>query len=180
MAGKNRQEARQNFLRPLQQALSCVTQAVLLAGKSVTDPTLEVLTLRNGPVRIGRDGRFALNVGQQYRIVEYEGPHGPWKVSTIGYAYTLEESAHLGMAILAYHWHPHGRSQITYPHLHIYPCAEIRRPDGREAHLPTGWVALEEVLRLLIADFGVRPKRKAWTEVLQRTQAAFENWRTWP
>jgi hypothetical protein len=45
MAGNNPREARQNFLQPLQQVMSCVTQSVLLGGKSPHDPTLEVLTL---------------------------------------------------------------------------------------------------------------------------------------
>jgi hypothetical protein len=180
MAGKNPREARQNFLEPLQQALSCVTQAILLRAKSPSDSSLEVLTISNGPARIGRDGRFALNVDQQYRIIEFEGSRGPFKVRTVGYAYTLEEAAHPGAPLLAYHWHPRGHSQITYPHLHIYQCAEIRRLDGRVAHFPTGRVAFEEVLRLLIIDFGVTPIREDWTEVLQRTQDNFEEYRTWP
>jgi hypothetical protein len=180
MAGNNPREARQNFLQPLQQAMSCVTQGVLLTGKSPRDPTLEVLTLSNAPVTMGRDGRFAISVDQQYRIVEDEGHRGPWKVKTIGYAYTLVDAANPARVILAYHWHPHGRNDITYPHLHIYQCAEIRRPDGREAHFPTGRIALEEVLRLMINEFGVTPLRPDWEAVLDRTQAAFNDWRTWP
>ena len=181
MAGKNPREARQNFVGPLQQALSCVTQAVLITVKSPSDPTLEVLTLSSGSARIGRDRRFTLGVDLQYRIIESEGSLGPLKGSIVGYAYTLlEEVADHEVALLAYHWHPHGRSQITYPHLHIYQCAEIRRPDGREAHFPTGRIAFEEILRLVIQEFNVRPIREDWGTILDRTQAAFENWRTWP
>jgi hypothetical protein len=179
MAGKNPREARQNFVQPLQQALSCVTQAVLITAKSPSDPTLEVLTLSNGPARIGRDGRCTLDVGLQYRIIEFEGSRGPLKVSTVGYAYTLAEAARPEVTLLAYHWHPHGRSQNTSPHLHIYQCAEIRRPDGRVAHFPTGRIALEEVLRLVIQEFNVRPLREDWEAIINSTQTAFEKWRTW-
>ena len=181
MAGKNPGEARQNFVGPLQQALSCVTQAVLITVKSAHDPTLEVLTLSSGSARIGRDRPFTLGVDLQYRIIEFEDSRGPFKVSTVGYAYTLFEVApDHEVPILAYHWHPHGRSQITYPHLHIYQCAEIRRPDGREAHFPTGRIAFEEILRLVIQEFNIRPIREDWETILDRTKAAFEKWRTWP
>jgi hypothetical protein len=48
------------------------------------------------------------------------------------------------------------------------------------AHVPTGRIALEELLRMAIAEFGARPRRKDWEQVLERTQAGYEDWRTWP
>jgi hypothetical protein len=45
---------------------------------------------------------------------------------------------------------------------------------------PTGHVALEQVLRLAVAELGVKPLRTDWSEVLGGTQTAFEEWRSWP
>jgi hypothetical protein len=46
------------------------------------------------------------------------------------------------------------------------------------AHLSTGPVALEDILRLVITEFGVTPRRADWDTVLQRTRHTFE--RQWP
>ena len=39
-------------------------------------------------------------------------------------------------------------------------------------HLPTGQVAIEDVIRLAIVEFGVRPRRADWAAVLARTVQA--------
>jgi hypothetical protein len=39
------------------------------------------------------------------------------------------------------------------------------RPELINAHFPTGRIALEDVLRLAITEFGVRPPRSDWAEV---------------
>jgi hypothetical protein len=54
------------------------------------------------------------------------------------------------------------------------------RDEVRKAHFPTGRLAFEDVLRLVITQFGVIPLRDDWETMLERTQAAFEDWRTWP
>ena len=66
--------------------------------------------------------------------------------------------------ILAYHWHPVGVSPVTAPHLHL--GGQLMDVDVGKAHLPTGVVSLQAVLRLAIADLGVAPLRDEWREVL--------------
>jgi hypothetical protein len=82
--------------------------------------------------------------------------------------------------VFSYQWHPGGRSPVTWPHLHLGAGAEVGRTELASAHLPTGRVSIEEVLRLAITELGVEPLRDDWREVLERTQAAYETWRTWP
>jgi hypothetical protein len=117
---------------------------------------------------------------QHYRLIEDEGPRGPWKVRTVGYNYTVEESGDQRREMFAYHWHPDERTAITYPHFHLYHGADVARDDVRKAHFPTGRMAFEEVLRLVITQFGVTPLRDDWRSILEQTQSAFEGWRTWP
>jgi hypothetical protein len=90
---------------------------------------------------------------QNYRVVEYEGLRGPWKVQIVAYYYTLSNENE--QEILAYHWHPAQQSEITFPHLHIGPGVHLDPESLGEAHLPTGRIAVEDVIRLAIRDFGV-------------------------
>jgi hypothetical protein len=48
------------------------------------------------------------------------------------------------------------------------------------AHLATGRVALESLLRCAIAELGVEPLREDWRKVLDASERRFEEWRTWP
>jgi hypothetical protein len=184
VAGRNPREAIRNFLDPLQQALSCVTIEQLhghRGSSSSSDPY--ALVLSNSPAKLGRDKRFALRVSQQYEVIKGEDRRGPFKVQTLAYSYTLyalDQRDDREREIFSYHWHPRGQSPITYPHLHLAQGAEVGRDEVREAHFPTGRISLEEVLQLVIIEFHVKPLRRDWADILQRTQAAFEEFRTWP
>jgi hypothetical protein len=66
-----------------------------------------------------------------------------------------------------------------YPHMHAEQGGN-GLIELQKAHLPTGRIAVEEFLRLLIETFAVRPRRVDWNRILRETQAEFEKWRTWP
>jgi hypothetical protein len=71
-----------------------------------------------------------------------------------------------GPEIVAYHWHPGRRSPIDFPHLHLGAGSGVDREELHKAHLPTGRVELEDVLLMAIQEFGVRPRREDWEEIL--------------
>jgi hypothetical protein len=179
LAGRSPAEAVQAFLAPLQQALACLTPTVLnVSGGYYVADRPHALTLGDGdPVMLSGDHALSLAVAQNYRLVEFEGPRGPWKVQTTAYFYELRRSDE---ELLVYHWHPRGASPFTNPHLHIGSGAELGFAPLEGAHVPTGRIALEEILRLAITELGARPRRSDWEEVLERTQAGYEAWRTWP
>jgi hypothetical protein len=185
MAGRTPAEAVNNFLAPLQRALACVTHEILSVGggyhaSPVDNPQQRhVLTLSNSPAVLGQDRRFALALIQHYRVVEGEGARGPWKVSTVAYYYTLR-LASTSQEVLGYHWHPQGRSAVTYPHLHLHEGTGAVKHNLLKAHLPTGRIAVEDILRLAITHFEVIPLREDWETLLETTQDAFQQWRTWP
>ncbi len=117
MAGRTPAEAVNNCLGPLQRAISCVTNSVLnVRGGYYPSPNSHPLALGAGaPVRVSTDPPIFLTVLQNYQVVEFEGPRGPWKVSIGSYYYSLEDGA--GREVL-FHWHPQGKSNVTFPHLH--------------------------------------------------------------
>ncbi len=120
MAGANPKQAVENFVQPLQEALGCLTTA-MIARQGQYNDLGEVYALavnRGEPVLVQRasaPGRIALRISQQYRIVEAEGERGPYKVETRGYMYSLANET--GQEIVGYHWHPAGPSQFRRPHL---------------------------------------------------------------
>jgi hypothetical protein len=92
-------------------------------------------------------------------------------VSTVAYDYRLSRSD--GAELLSWHWHPH-ILDFRWPHMHV-----ARGPVSRRAHLPTGRVSIESVIRLLLMDLGVRSLRPDWAAVLDETEGLFLRYRRW-
>ena len=95
-------------------------------------------------------------------MVEVDSATGVPLVVTRSYRSTLLAAD--DTEVFAYHWHPHGQSLVTTPHLHV----AARRPmaDLSKIHFPTGIVPLAAVIRCLITEFGVEPLRSDWQDVL--------------
>jgi hypothetical protein len=157
-----------------------------LSPQRAAEVTYPLMLAEGEPVRLqARAGfpRFGFSLRQRYQLVHIpEDPErGPWKVRTVDYYYAVHDDQ--GKELFAYHYHPGGRSRMQRPHVH-FRALTVTRPEFEAAHYPTGRVALEEVLWMLLDEqdnkFGVRPLRANWREVLQRGLAAFERWRTWP
>jgi len=171
MAGRSPAESLQSYRDLLQGAISCVSDAVLL-GRPDPGPGAAhslVLSQRPSPVRGGQIGW--LDVRLRCRIVQADPPGGEWEARTAAYTYVARSAAQ--REVFAYHWHPEGRSSVTFAHLHVSrPSSRLRTGASdlsvpvSSAHFPTGLVALQQVLRLLITDFGVRPRRRDWTRIL--------------
>ena len=179
MAGRTAAEAVGAFLAPLQQAIDCLTPTVLnVSGGYYASDRPHALILGEGDsVPLAGEHDLALAIAQNYLVVQAEGPRGPWKVQTTSYFYELRRG---DRELLVFHWHPAGASPQTSPHLHLGAGAEIGFEPLHRAHIPTGRIAVEDVLRLAIEAFGARPRRGDWDEILRTTQAGYEEWRTWP
>ena len=174
MAGKTPRQAVENFLAPIRQAVSCITHSFVISGFDPDNSRPQVLTINNGdPVKLISTPTFYLTVQMQYRVVEAKGERGPWKVTTAGYNYSVQDR--LEKELFAYHWHPW--MQPTYPHLHLCPASGVNIL--RKIHLPTARISIEDVLQLLIAQFKVKPIRHDWKRVLKKSKGVYEKSRTW-
>jgi hypothetical protein len=180
VAGRTPTEAVHNYLTPLQEAVSCVCTGVLSVGGGYhprPDPHALLLN-RDTPVRLQTTPPLWLSIAQHYRIIQVEDASAePWKVETAAYRYELLEADE--REILIFHWHPEGQGLITFPHLHLQHASRVQHPVLQMAHIPTGRVAVEDVIRLTIREFGARPLRDDWDAVLTRTQAAYDRARRW-
>lgn len=171
------QDAVNNFLAPLQKALSCVTKSVfdVQGGYKPTEKPHVLLLNRGDGIHL-TGTQLRLNITQQYQVVERAGEAGPWKVNTLAYRYRIEEGA--SGELIAFHWHP-GSPAIDFPHIHIGPAARPENKLLQSMHIPSGRVAIEACLRMLIEEMGVKPLRQDWEQILETTQGAFEQWKTW-
>jgi hypothetical protein len=177
MAGRTQAEAVQNFIDPIRKALSCVTNMVAqVSGYHASQNPLGLTINGGSPLPLKCEHKTRIAIRQQFAVVSGEGERGPWKVSTENYIYEIEDEER--NRLVAYHWHP-GTGKDA-PHLHVGMGVGLEaRPDFMHAHLPTGRVSIEEVLRWVIEECGVEPNRTDWKSVLDETQGRFEKWRLW-
>ena len=164
--GRNPADAVNNYRHGIQRAISCVTTSVAnVAGGYYPSPFPHRLTINNGEsVTLGGHSQFMFGLQQNYRIVESEETGTPWRVDVIGYDYVIYDAEQ--REVLLYHWHPRGNSPVETPHLHLEQGAQVGRAEIRDAHLPTGDVSLSAILRVLIEEMGVQPRRPNWNSIL--------------
>lgn len=73
-----------------------------------------VLTINDGdPINFPSNKSVRFSFQMQYRIVQAEGVRGPWKVTTAGYNYSVQDR--LDKELFAYHWHRWVKP--SFPHL---------------------------------------------------------------
>ena len=127
-------------------------------------PSPHSLTINDGdPVPLSGSSRLQLAL-RQYFVADNSEQSSTWQIQVSSYFYELLDSD--GREVLSYHWHPRGNSPIATPHLHLEQGAQVRRPEIRDAHLPTGDVSLNAIFRVLIEEMGVRPLRSDWESIL--------------
>jgi hypothetical protein len=178
VAGQTEHEALHGFIHAVQRALSCVSDTVFQNSGYHQRAEPHVLTFAQGdPVHLRCDRGLLFSATIHYRLVPTGGYDGPWKVSTQGYAYTLFDRDE--REILAFHWHPFGHSAVAYTHLHLEAGAGVSFEPLAKTHIPTGRVALEDVIQMAITQLEVRPLRQDWEAMLNETRNAYLAARTW-
>jgi hypothetical protein len=83
-----------------------------------------------------------------------------------GWIYEIRD--HADSVVLAFHQHPTS-GRVTWPHLHAYGTNES--VELHKLHPPTGTVTAGSVVRFLIEDLDVLPRRPNWQAVLDRHAA---------
>lgn len=164
MSFRTRRAAEDDLRGQIQRAISCVKAGMYLQTVPGYGTDVRGLAVNNGKSFTLRAATpLALNVGMQYRTVEL-APRS-FRLHTVAYSYALED-ANTTRELFAYHWHPETRDSVSFPHLHIASASGQLRPEYARAHFNTGRVTLEEVLQLIVRDFGVQPVRSDWETVL--------------
>lgn len=148
----------------IQTVVSCVTPAVvLITGHQPPGPHSLSFSPHDTPVRLHGTGlpRVSLAINHRYVIEQAHDRGESWLASVIGYEYQLFAES---KALLAFHWHPYGRSAVVDPHVHV--SADAGWINLKKLHIPTGPVARAAAVRCAITELGVLPLRPDWRAVL--------------
>ena len=133
-----------------------------------------VTTGKDDPPPIRLRGNLRLYVQHWAQVVS--SARGT-RLTTRGYAYQLLRGDD---PLLLFHYHPRTiEERRTVDHCHVHVMAPTTRwPDFHKVHVASGRVALEDVLLMLIDDFGV-PTRSGARALLERQRRAFERAQSW-
>ncbi len=175
MYGRTPSQAITRYVQTLQRAIDCITNEIVRAGGFQAGDAPHALVLaRGGVVRLaGGAPLVGLRMRQHYTASERRtaGSRDRWQVVVTEYSYTILD-VETDRELLAFHWHPHVPVS-AFPHLHLESGLDVRA-DFVGMHVPSGRVSLEDIVRFLIREFGVQPRRTDWAQVLDETEAALQ------
>jgi hypothetical protein len=102
---------------------------------------------------------------------------GQERLQTLNYAYRLQNRPGANEpAVLR--WEYVRQAALPYCRHHLHSSGSIKlgatNLSLEEVHVPTGWVTIEEVIRFLIYELGVRPPcGETWPKVLAESEKLF-------
>ncbi|MGH9656463.1 MAG: hypothetical protein ACRD6B_23730 [Bryobacteraceae bacterium] len=181
MPGQTPQGAFDTYADPLKAVFGCITRQplrreILKNRRNTAGIPLEHFFFANAPVRLkAADRNYALIFDQFYRVLLM--PDETYRVKTQSYTYEIEDEA-TRHELFAFHWEPH--SAIAFPHLHIgFGLRGHDLPIDNKAHIPSGRVALEDVVLFAIRELKVKSLRVDWEEIIGRARERFFEHRSW-
>ena len=154
MAARSAADAAKQFLQELRKSLAPVTDAHIIHYGTRGRNTYVAGFQGGRRVRLARPNELQFELTHTFSVAPHPNARRHWTADSHGYIYDLHDAE--GERLLAYHWHPEGRSRVTWPHLHLYGV--IRAIDFGRKHLPTRRVTLDDVVHLLRHEFDV-PRR---------------------
>lgn len=120
-------------------------------------------------------GRLHFYLGQALEAVPEDGA---FRLTTRSYWYRLQRGPSLSeQAVIRWEYDAAtDKERHARHHAQMRAALQIsdRELDLNKAHLPTGWVTIEEVIRFLIVDLEVKPPcGDDWPEKLQESERVF-------
>ena len=154
MASKSAGEADTNFAYFFRESLSVITNAFLLAH---ADHDKRIL-MYEPPVKLQRKGGdpLYLAVTQTYRVVEPTPRQFKAKTTAYLYEVSVKRNSDELANVFEFHWHPDTTRSLKWPHLHV--VGNTQDGNVERVHFPTARLAVEDLIRLLIRDFGVKTR----------------------
>lgn len=144
---------------------------VLHRGEYTVNTPGAIWVGETGTIRLAGQRKLRLNIKLNYEIIRHPTQQGSYKIKTTSYNYSVRDKN--DKELLRYDWHPDVDPAVKYPHLHIEDSAL------KKLHLPTSRITVEQVLRLLITQFNVKPRRRDWQAILETGMRNFEDHCSW-
>jgi hypothetical protein len=134
---------------------------------------------------------FHLYVGQTVAVVKEKyrdrtkKERTGYRVRTLAYQYRLSEGQSLDDPyVIRWEYNAREHQTGTFPRHHVHiPVALhcFQEPNTRELnlkqlHVSTGYVTLEEVIRFLLSELGLRARNRRWDNLLRKSERQFRVW----
>jgi hypothetical protein len=158
-------------------------------NRTVTDTRLALIHLRDSPsaeitFRSGTEAIAAplfgndlfLWAGQELRVDPLQD--GSWKLRTVRYTYRIQGPDESNCLRWEYVSREIRDDLFCRHHLQAPFSYQLggKLLSFQNAHIPTGWVTIEEIIRCLIVDLGVRAKANNWDQILRESEEKFREW----
>lgn len=162
-----------------------------LLHKTITDCPLSLVTTTenrafinfgtaNDPIAAPlRTAPWHLYLGQVLSAVQIGKKS--WRLRTLKYSYWLQDGpTNDDKWFLRYEYVSRELGQSIHPRHHVHIPANIQHTkpqvDLTKIHLATGWVTVEELIRFLISEIGVKSRNAQWDRLLSASEEAFRLW----
>jgi hypothetical protein len=174
-AASGSRDVGQALVTALNSVTDCVTEQHLVARpqrlESGVAYGVAFGTGMSAPLRArsGASSGLRLDLHHSFVIAEAVPPNDSDRNAvTISYEYRLLDSQET--ELLVYHWHPGVIARgPDFPHIHVsaslsaqITATQVQRLPLDKRHVPTGLITLADVVRMLIAEFGVAGRHRDW------------------
>jgi hypothetical protein len=175
VASNKGHEALGAYSEEIQRVVSCITNEVFYCAATERDRLN--FSVGGGFFRVTCEDNSYLHIdiNQEIEVAKTSGT-----LTTKYYLYSVADSD--GKDLVGFHFHPDlTEDPVLYPHIHAYAKQDPRfmALDLQRKHIPSGRVALEDVIRWLISELKVKPRRDDWDEVLKKAKERFLEIRSW-
>lgn len=181
MPGRSVPEAVDAFLTPLKDAVACLgTAHITLTPGARGDVGEHHMWTLNGGAGLRFAGGLTLVADMHFEVVDrgQSMRDERFKVRTLSYLYAVEDADR--NEIISAHWHPDGKSDITFPHWHMGSVALSETGVFLErAHIPSPRVSLEQMVGMVLGSPGVEATRSDWRERLAESERLFDQHKSW-
>lgn len=169
MPGRTKDEAWRNFRDPIRRVVICLNLEARTTERQLTHEIRRIAAPVSG---IPFGPALSLNFGID---LEWLFEDGLWRMTTVKYDYTLVRTTQPDQVIFGWHWHPRSkRSSVTYPHLHVPAALEFPTK-----HIPTGRVALEDVVVFGFRELKIQPAHETAEAVVAEVMGKHKAHRSW-
>jgi hypothetical protein len=177
------------LVAPARAALQCIARTEVFASEfgSEAPGNLLVASSDNVPASTlllrspDRTPFIHLKVATEFSVVQHLDAPSRLRYEAIVTMYLYAVKDLDGRELFAYHWHPVGLSSIRDPHMHVssaQPVVLPTRPGSPLApalvfsriHFPTHQMKISDLVKFLITELGVGPRRPGWESVLAPDQ----------
>jgi hypothetical protein len=122
-----------------------------------------------------------LFLGQVVTVIQ-EGES--WRLKTLQYRYWIQgdDNANTDSWFFRFEYISPKMRPMMNPRHHMHLPCTLRCGQNdielRQLHIPTGWVTVEEIVRFLVNEVGVRCKARTWDKILLQSEELFREWTT--